>query len=161
MKRSDWENAKYKENGETKETYINSQGFKMALPMYYRNKIYSEEEREKLWIEKLDKEERWVCSEKVSIKDNDYNEYNKLRNWYREKSKRLGYGNGEMKWSQKNTKKNEGNYYIGKDWEKTKRHTLIAARLEKHLLYPVFLSKAFLFLLLCISYSCSTLVRPF
>ena len=54
MKRSDWENAKYKENSETKETYINSQGFKMALPMYYRNKIYTEEEREKLWIEKLD-----------------------------------------------------------------------------------------------------------
>ena len=27
--------------------------------------------------------------------------YNKLRDWYREKSKRLGYGNGEMKWSQK------------------------------------------------------------
>ena len=101
MKRSDWENAKYKENGQTKETYINSQGFKIALPMYYRNKIYSEEEREKLWIEKLDKEERWVCGEKVSIKDNDYDKYNKLRDWYREKSKRLGYGNGEMKWSQK------------------------------------------------------------
>ena len=50
-------NAKYKENGETKETYINSQRFKMALPMYYRNKIYTEEEREKLWLEKLDKEE--------------------------------------------------------------------------------------------------------
>ena len=101
MKRSDWENAKYKENGKTKETYINSQGFKMALPMYYRNKIYTEEEREKLWIEKLDKEERWVCGEKVSIKGNEYEEYNKLRDWYREKSKRLGYGNGEMKWSHK------------------------------------------------------------
>ena len=83
MKRSDWENAKYKENGKTKETYINTQGFKMALPMYYRNKIYSEEEREKLWIEKLDKEERWVCGEKVSIKDNEYEEYNKksIRHW--------------------------------------------------------------------------------
>ena len=46
MKRSDWENARYKENGQTKETYISSQGFKMALPMYYRNKIYTEEERE-------------------------------------------------------------------------------------------------------------------
>ena len=130
MKRSDWENAKYKENGQTKETYISAQGFKMALPMYYRNKIYSEEEREKLWIEKLDKEERWVCGEKVSIKGNDYEEYDKLRNWYRQKSKRLGYGNGEMKWSQKNMRKNEENYYIGKDWEKMKRNTLIAARLE-------------------------------
>ena len=57
----------------------------MALPMYYRNKIYTEEEREKLWIVKLDKEERWVCGEKVSIKGNEYEEYNKLRDWYRER----------------------------------------------------------------------------
>ena len=27
MKRSDWENSKYKENGQTKETYISAQGF--------------------------------------------------------------------------------------------------------------------------------------
>ena len=30
------------------------------MPLYYRNKIYSEEEREKLWIEKLNKGERWI-----------------------------------------------------------------------------------------------------
>ena len=69
MKRSDWENAKYKENGQTKETYVNSQGFKMALLIYYRNKIYSEEEREKLWLEKLDKGERWIGGSKVRRKN--------------------------------------------------------------------------------------------
>ena len=46
--------------GETKETYKNKTGHETALPIYYRNKIYNEEEREKLWIQKLDKEERWV-----------------------------------------------------------------------------------------------------
>ena len=69
--------ARVLESGEPKETYITSQGFKMTLPTYYRNKIYTEEEKEKLWIEKLNKEERWVCGEKVSIKDNDYEGYNK------------------------------------------------------------------------------------
>ena len=31
-----------------------------GLPIYYRNLIYTEEEREKLWIEKLNKGERWI-----------------------------------------------------------------------------------------------------
>ena len=31
-------------------------GLIMAMPVYYRNKLYSEEEREKLWIHKIDKE---------------------------------------------------------------------------------------------------------
>ena len=59
-KRKDSENNKYKKNGETNETYKTRKGTKLALPIYYRNKIYTEEEREKLWIEKLDKQERYV-----------------------------------------------------------------------------------------------------
>ena len=89
--------------------------------MYYRNKIYTEEEREKLWLEKLDKEERWVCGEKVSIKGNEYEEYNKLRDWYREKSKRLGYGNGEMKWSLKGI---GAGYMKRSDWQNAPLHLL-------------------------------------
>jgi len=86
-------NAKQNEykGEETKETYKNKQGGETALPIYYRNKIYSDEEREKLWILKLNKEERWVGGVKVSTKENTDNYY-KLLNWYREKNKRLGYG---------------------------------------------------------------------
>ena len=86
----DAQQNKYKE-GETKETYKNKTGHETALPIYYRNKIYNEEEREKLWIQKLDKEERWVGGIKVSTKENADNYY-KLLYWYRTKNKRLGFG---------------------------------------------------------------------
>ena len=56
----------HKKNGETDETYRTRKGLKLALPIYYRNKIYAEEEKEKLWIEKLDKKERWIDGEKES-----------------------------------------------------------------------------------------------
>jgi hypothetical protein len=90
-----------KYNGEdTNETYRTRQGTKLAMPIYYRNKIYSEEEREKLWIQKLDKEERYVCGEKVSIKNGE-EIYNQLREFYRNKNIRLGYGNNEKNWERK------------------------------------------------------------
>ena len=58
MNRKDSENNRY--NGEeTKETYKLRNGSELNLPLYYRNKIYSEEEREKLWIQKIEKNE--IC----------------------------------------------------------------------------------------------------
>ncbi|WP_036074734.1 hypothetical protein, partial [Lysinibacillus boronitolerans] len=39
------------ETDETDESYRLRGGQKIALPIYYRNKIYTDEEREKLWIE--------------------------------------------------------------------------------------------------------------
>lgn len=79
---------------ETKEYYRTRTGHKISMPIYWRNKIYSDDEREKLWLQKLDKEERWICGEKVSIK-NGQEEYEKLTKWYREKNKQLGYGSDE------------------------------------------------------------------
>ena len=69
-----------KYNGkQTSETYRTVTGHKIALPIYWRNKIYTEKEREELWIQKLDKEERWVCGEKVSVKDGDKNYMNLVK----------------------------------------------------------------------------------
>ena len=74
--RQDAQNNKY--NGEnTKETYILPNGTRTALPIYYRNKIYTDEERQKLWLNKLDKQERYVMGIKISVK-RDENEYNKI-----------------------------------------------------------------------------------
>ena len=72
----------------------------MALPIYYRNKIYSEDEREKLWLEKLDKKERWVCGVKVDVSEND-NEYYKVLEEMRRKNHRLGYGDDSKNWTLK------------------------------------------------------------
>ena len=45
---------------ETKETHTTRQGIQLGLPIYYRNKIYTEEQREKLWINKLNKQIRHI-----------------------------------------------------------------------------------------------------
>lgn len=81
-------------NGEeTNELYRTSTGHKIALPIYWRNKIYSEEEREKLWLNKLNKNERWVCGEK--IKADDDVTLKELLKYHRERNRELGYGTNE------------------------------------------------------------------
>lgn len=97
INRYDAHNNKYNSKGETNEAYKFRNGLKSALPIYYRNKIYSEEEREKLWIEKLDKEERWINGEKVST-ENGYKEYLDLLEYHRKINKKLGYGNDDKDW---------------------------------------------------------------
>lgn len=95
-KRIDSNINKYK-GEETKEFYRTRDGTKLNLPIYYRNKIYSEEEREKLWLNKLDKNERWVCGEKINA-DNEQ-ELMQLLYYYRRKNKELGYGDDTIEWS--------------------------------------------------------------
>jgi len=85
---------------ETKEYYRTRDGIKLALPIYYRNKIYKEEEKEILWLNKLDKEERYVLGERVSVKDNEES-YDRLVKYYREINKKLGYGDDSSNWDKK------------------------------------------------------------
>lgn len=81
-------------NGDkTREYYLTKTGHKVSLPIYIRNKVYNEKERELLWIKKLDEEVRYVCGEKVSVKDND-EAYKQIRDYYRKKNAQLGYGSG-------------------------------------------------------------------
>ena len=99
MQRKDIERNKYRK-GETIETYKTREGIELALPIYYRNHIYSDEEKELLWLEKLDKEVRYVDGVKVSISQ-DEEEYYKLLEVKRQKSKRLGYGDDSKNWDLK------------------------------------------------------------
>lgn len=90
--------------GETKETYVLNNGARVNLPIYYRNKIYTEEEREKLWIEKLDKQERYVMGRKIKIKTHkDYLRYEKLLEQAQKENEWLGYGN--RSWNKEKYKK--------------------------------------------------------
>lgn len=104
LQRPDAEKNKYKENGETDETYKTRQGQKINMPIYLRNKIYTEEEREKLWIEKLNKQERFVDGIKVSTKENE-DHYYKILESAREKNARLGYADDRENWEQKEYEK--------------------------------------------------------
>lgn len=87
-------------NGEkTDETYKTKTGNKLALPIYWRNKIYTEEQREKLWQMKLDKNEQWIGGQKV--KADDFKLVAKLLQQERDKSKRMGYNEGKINWDLK------------------------------------------------------------
>jgi hypothetical protein len=85
--------------GETKETYTHKNGTEQALPKYYRNKIYTDEQKEKLWIEKLDKQERYVLKTKIDISQSE-DQYWEALKYAQELNKKLGYGDGKRRWRQ-------------------------------------------------------------
>ena len=88
-----------KQNEQLKEYYKTSKGNKTSLPIYYRNAIYTEKEREQHWIQKLDAGERWICGEMV--KEENAKELYETLEWYRRINKQLGYGSDEVNWDQK------------------------------------------------------------
>jgi hypothetical protein len=75
LNRLDSKRNRYLDN-KTNETYVSRKGSISNLPIYYRNKLYSDDEREKLWLNKLDREERYVLGTRIDLKcpngDNDY-----------------------------------------------------------------------------------------
>jgi hypothetical protein len=81
---------------EIKDHYRFESGHKSSLNLYWRNKLFNEEEREKLWIEKLDKGIRYVGNKKFKNNDikgilNEIKEQQKLNT-------ELGYGNSKKDW---------------------------------------------------------------
>lgn len=92
---------RYKYGGEkTREYHINENGYKIALPVYLRNNIYSEDEREKLWIEKLDAGIMWIDGKKYNIKTQE-KEYMQELKRAQKRSEALGYGNRKGTWDEK------------------------------------------------------------
>lgn len=84
--------SKYTEN-KTRDYYMLNSGNKTTLPMYYRNKLYTDDEKEKLWIEKLNKNERYVDGIKYKADEIEY--YTDAVKQARLKNKELGYGSPE------------------------------------------------------------------
>ena len=85
---------------ETIEWMTKYEGGKVGLPIYWRNKIYSEEEREKLWIIKLDREIRYVRGIEIDISKGE-EEYYAVLEYERKKSIELGYGTDKTQWDRK------------------------------------------------------------
>lgn len=82
------------------ETYRHRNGSKVALPVYFRNKVFNDDEREFLWLRKLDKNERWINGVKVDVSVSD-EDYYKLLYAARDKNRRLGYGDDSIDWEKK------------------------------------------------------------
>lgn len=89
LKRGDSSKHIYKK-GETIETYRLRNGAKINLPTYYRNKLFTEEEREKLWIDKIEEGIVWIMGQKIRIDNTE--EYEQLLEQARNDAIRLeGY----------------------------------------------------------------------
>lgn len=99
MNRIDKDINKFNGN-KTKEFYRTRKGTKLYLPIYYRNKLYSEEERERLWINKLEENKRYVLGMEVDV-SNGEELYEEVRKEARELNKRLGYGSDESNWDER------------------------------------------------------------
>lgn len=87
-------------NEQTKEHYTTRTGHKMALPIYWRNKAYTDHEREQLWINKLNKQERFVNGLKIDISKGEQ-EYWEAVKYARRTSTELGYSDPRIDYDQK------------------------------------------------------------
>lgn len=83
-----------KYNGEhTPDYYTLGDGRKVALPKYYRQKLYSEKEREKLFIFQMEKPTTYVCG--VEVNKYDIEKINALRRRQEEREKSWGLSAGK------------------------------------------------------------------
>lgn len=99
MNRDDSKRHEYK-GDDTKITYVTRTGHEVALPIYWRNKVWTDEEREKLWLNQLDREERWILGQRICMKKDDKDYFNTLEE-ARKINKQLGFGDDEKDWNRK------------------------------------------------------------
>lgn len=78
-------------NENTQEYYLTRQGTKASLPAYWKNKLYTDAEKEQLWLQRLDKQERYVLGTKIDV-SKGFEEYFNAVTEARKKNIRLGYG---------------------------------------------------------------------
>ena len=82
----------------TTETYVFRNGAKAPLPKYYKEKLFTEDEREKLWIEKQEEGYRFVMSEKILVKTEEEEEaFSQLVMYYRGRNVSVHKDN-EQRW---------------------------------------------------------------
>lgn len=78
--RLDWQWQKQNYKNIEVPTYTFRNGTKMAMPKYYKDKVFTEIERNKMWINNLNKGILWIYGEKV--KANDWYTINNLREYW-------------------------------------------------------------------------------
>jgi hypothetical protein len=77
-------------------TYTFRNGTKMAMPKYYKNKIFTDEERETMWINNLNRGELWIYGEKV--KANDWKTIDNLRKYWQKYGREV-MGDDPIAWN--------------------------------------------------------------
>lgn len=85
-------------------TYTFRNGNKVAMPKYYKDKIFNDTEREKMWLNNLERGFEWIGGEK--IKADDLGEIEKLRKWYRKRGVEL-FHDDPIKWDEQKQRRKE------------------------------------------------------
>lgn len=86
---------------DTKEFYVAPNGKRIAIPKYWRDRLYTEDQREDLRLHKLDTNVRYVAGQKATTTRDDVTEYTWLLNSARNKNSRLQYGPYPNQWYDK------------------------------------------------------------
>lgn len=134
--KNSWRKKNYKEI--TVPTYTFRNGSRSAIPKYYKDKLYTEEEREAMWINNLNQGYIWVGGEKVQI-DNE-KEYYGLLEFYRKKGKETMNDKPEY-WDEQKYRRRlekqrkyvleERRKRLRKDTEQEKKIKIITRKIEK------------------------------
>jgi len=95
LETEDAKRNKFKPEGGTDQTYITRKGLRLPLPTYYRNKLYTEDEKELLWIESMDKGIKYLNGIKYKMPE-DESKYNNMLKKMRQKNITLGYGDNKI-----------------------------------------------------------------
>lgn len=89
-----WQKQNYKNINVATYTFRN--GTKMAMPKYYKNKIFTEKEREKMWINNLNRGLLWIYGEKV--KADDWGTIDNLRSYWQKYGREV-MGDDPIAWN--------------------------------------------------------------
>lgn len=89
-----WQKQNYKNINVATYTFRN--GTKMAMPKYYKNKIFTEKEREKMWINNLNRGLLWIYGEKV--KADDWYTIDNLREYWQKYGREV-MGDNPIAWN--------------------------------------------------------------
>lgn len=98
---------------ETRQVYQMDNGAKINLPKYYKNKLWTENERDRLWTKTLDQQEQYVMGTKIKTENIDgLIEVEKSKGYYQTINERIGYAGST--WEKKE-------YVASKTFEKTEK----------------------------------------
>lgn len=89
-----WQKQNYKNINVATYTFRN--GTKMAMPKYYKNKIFTEKERETMWINNLNRGLLWIYGEKV--KADDWETIDNLRKYWQKYGREI-MGDNPIAWN--------------------------------------------------------------
>lgn len=94
---------------ETTEEYRFRNGVLAPMPKYYRNKLYTENERELLWIYKQEKGYAFVMGEKIPVRnEEDLKDLENIKQFYRERNKDVHHDNEKLWEWNKNKRRLQG-----------------------------------------------------